>query len=476
MPNKEQENFFDAIERQDILRVREMIEEGVNINALDPRGTALYRSVKLHNFELSKLLMENGADCNIVQLEFDQNSCLRSIYTPISLLYDEDKPDNDKLLQYLLEKRSRITKEMINQRIHYCEQLFHDTNNGMLFDYAASHLLRRNIWDILQNVSNYPAHTIVTAVLNVNAYFPNNETKTVTPDGGSPVVFFVFLIRSLFEELVLFNLEKSRRISSKEQYEHILYELLHQLEAYNLFLDIDRIPHNRKESFYPFITKQIIGKLKTMEINEEYTLPVYWAGHALCLNFVRQSTSIVIRVDNLNSAEKKWHEHYCTDDGALVMIPAFIGEIPLEELDDNKDYFHSLLECITVIQKREDGIQIIYKNEKLTPLDKSRAKGMAKKLDKSSKGFNYFIQQAEDNCFIKCHEPGLIIRSNYSDIPDIIDNIMMDYALELKKLKVPNMVQKGKDCERTYLDYWNKETTLMQISGKCVFSTYFPCK
>ena len=475
MSNKEQEIFFRAIEEQNIQLVQEMLAAGVNVNALGHGGTPLYRSVKLHNFELSKLLIENGADCNIVQLDFDRNeqhgedgvlhSCF--ISSPIDLLCDENKVFNDGLLQYLLENRPRITEAMIDQRIRYCIELFDDKSSEMLFDYAASYLLRQNMYDHLWPIGDNALLTMITAILNINAELPNEEKKSLRM-GSTHQAFYALLIRSLFEELVRFKLERSSHILSDDQYADILHEFLHNLEVYNLFMDINRIPYERRELFYPSIIKKIIDKLKNMKISEEHTLPMKWEEHALCVNFVRESSSIVIRIDNLNSGEKSRHTNY-TVNGFLVMIPEIIGEISLEELDHNKNYFKSLIKCMKEETSRKQGIETVYKNNKLKYLDRSRVSTMAEKLQRPSKALNCFRQQADGNCFIKCHEPGRIIRSNNYNIAEIIVTIMGNYAMKLRDVDI---VKKRNDCERTFVHYWDKEMIAMQIRGKYFFDLF----
>jgi hypothetical protein len=432
----EQKPFFGAIENQNIQLVRKMLAKDIEVNALSPHGTGLYRSVRLHNFELSKLLVENGADCNIVQLDFDRNEKHPSdglehlcfISTPIDLLCVDNKVISDELLKYLLENRPMVTEDMINQRIRYCIQLFDDKNHEMLFDYAASYFLRKNMYDHLSPIGTNALLTMITAILNINARLPNESNEPLT-DGGTHEAFFTLIIRSLFEELVRFNLHKGSHIVSQQQYAHILRELLHNLEAYNLLMDICLIPH------------------------DEYMLPIKWGGkchgHALCLNFVRESDSIAIRIDNLNIGEKTEHRNYRTDDRFLVMVPKIIGEIPLEKLDHNKDYFKSLLMCMKGTPSRENGIETLYHNSKLKYLDTSRVSMMTDQLQEQSKTLKCFIS----------HEPGFMIRSNDYNISQKMITIMGNYAMKLRTIDV---VQKRNDCERALRHYWEKETTISE--------------
>jgi hypothetical protein len=57
--NTEPASFFGAIEKQNLDLVQKMLEKDADVNGLSPLGTPLYRSVKLHNFRLLKLLVEH---------------------------------------------------------------------------------------------------------------------------------------------------------------------------------------------------------------------------------------------------------------------------------------------------------------------------------------------------------------------------------------------------------------------------------
>jgi len=325
-----QERLFDAIDNQDIALAQQLIADGVELNTLSRRGTALYRSVKLHNFEMTKLLVENGADVNIVQLDFEptrqhdrdgfQYTCV--ISTPIDLLCKENNIEHKEILKYLLENRLMINENMIEQRVRYCQPLFNDENHEGFLDYVASCFLRKNMYDHLYNLGPNAVAIIQAAVHNED---PNLEDELLN-DGGIHEVFFTLAVRSLFEELVRFKLRKPCNIESEQQYAQILRELIHNLETYNLLMDINSIPHERADLFYPSIVKNMITKLRNMEHKQEYTLPMKWEEHAICLCFIREPTSIVIRIDNLNIGEIEYHTYYNTED-SLVMIPKIIGEI-----------------------------------------------------------------------------------------------------------------------------------------------------
>lgn len=67
------EELFDAIEeRQDLNRVREMIASGCDVNVREAEDcTPLIAAVLASNLEMVKLLVELGADVNMVDGYFD---------------------------------------------------------------------------------------------------------------------------------------------------------------------------------------------------------------------------------------------------------------------------------------------------------------------------------------------------------------------------------------------------------------------
>jgi len=60
------QNFFYAIEKNDIKKVKEIIDDGININAIDEYGsTALIAATRNCQYSIVKLLIDVGANVNI---------------------------------------------------------------------------------------------------------------------------------------------------------------------------------------------------------------------------------------------------------------------------------------------------------------------------------------------------------------------------------------------------------------------------
>jgi hypothetical protein len=314
---------------------------------------------------------------------------------------------------------------------------------------------------------------MITATLNIDAFLPDESLN----DGGTHEAFFTHTIRSIFEQLVLFKLRKPFLIESDEQYADILRELVHNLETYNLFMDIRCIPNERADQFYPSIAENIINKLEKMKKKEEYTLPLTWGGHAVCLNFVRKRDSIAIRIDNLLSANEDKHTNYTNERGFLVMIPKIIGEIPLKS---NYSNFKLLVKYIRNGMSQEKGKKILYDNDQPDDewkgwenLNISRILTMTKKLEEKSKRFDCFIRQASGNCFYKSHEPGFAIRSNDSKIYQQIILILRTYVTKLTKVGAKGesyATDKRHELENKLKSYWEKEqTTSKYVFGRIIF-------
>jgi len=56
--------FFSAIEQGNVNQVKNLIEDGVDVNARD--GSAIYKAVYRDRLDIVKLLIDGGADVNLV--------------------------------------------------------------------------------------------------------------------------------------------------------------------------------------------------------------------------------------------------------------------------------------------------------------------------------------------------------------------------------------------------------------------------
>lgn len=97
----ENENLFNAIEREDLNAAKEALSNGADVNYKDNEGnTALLEASFLGNLELIKLLVKNGADTNVVFQDID---------TPLTLSIDKYyETKNLDTIEFLIENGANV--------------------------------------------------------------------------------------------------------------------------------------------------------------------------------------------------------------------------------------------------------------------------------------------------------------------------------------------------------------------------------
>ncbi|CAF3953021.1 unnamed protein product [Rotaria sordida] len=197
-------------------------------------------------------------------------------------------------------------------------------------------------------------------------------------------------------------------------------ELLHNLEIYYFLIGILFIPVvitqpmiNQSFSeiksieslikYYQCIAKNLIKKIKELEINEEYTIPTGWIGHAICVSFQRfNETHIIIRIDNPSpDYPRDMHEIEYSINGYKRIKPKVLGKLHVNKLDENlDDYFVLLIDSVKRDLTLDEGSSLIYnRNGKIRHLEEVEINNLPN-----------FDEQANANCFVKCFEPGVRIR------------------------------------------------------------------
>ncbi|MDT7042205.1 ankyrin repeat domain-containing protein [Candidatus Nitronereus thalassa] len=64
--NAEEQRLLEAVAQDDLATIRNLVKQGINVNAQDARGrTALLVAVEGHYFESAKVLLKAGADVNV---------------------------------------------------------------------------------------------------------------------------------------------------------------------------------------------------------------------------------------------------------------------------------------------------------------------------------------------------------------------------------------------------------------------------
>ncbi|CAF3531708.1 unnamed protein product, partial [Rotaria sp. Silwood2] len=140
-----------------------------------------------------------------------------------------------------------------------------------------------------------------------------------------------------------------------------------------------------------------------LEINEEYTIPTGWIGHAVCVSFKRvNETHIIIRIDNPSpDYPQDMHEIEYSINGYKRIKPKVLGKLHVNKLDENLDnYFVLLIDSVKRDLTLDEGRSLIYnRNGKIRHLEEVEINNLPN-----------FDEQANANCFVKCFEPGIRIR------------------------------------------------------------------
>jgi hypothetical protein len=270
--------------------------------------TNLYNTLKRNrNLETVRELIDQDVDCNLSH--FDRTT--RTFIFPIQLV---TKTDRHNTLHLLYERRNSPTQGQLDKHLtfyinHYDRP--QTQNNEILFDFIVSRLLYIRIF---KEQSKIDAYTILTGLHDLDDAVRYGESLS---KGFFPVLFLQFRIYTLFRKIIdMKNNSDNKLLTIVEN------ELLHNLETYYFLFSFLFIPvvipkqiMGRRFSvikllssykllikYYECIANNVIRKIEQLDINEEYTVPTGWIGHAVCVSF-RCVTEwhIIIRVDNPSS-------------------------------------------------------------------------------------------------------------------------------------------------------------------------------
>ncbi|CAF2080192.1 unnamed protein product [Rotaria magnacalcarata] len=163
-------------------------------------------------------------------------------------------------------------------------------------------------------------------------------------------------------------------------------------------------PHLKK--YYQSIAKNVISKIEKLKINQEYTIPTGWIGHAVFVSFQRiNKTHIVIRIDNLAPDNPPdMHKIVHSTKKFNITQPKILGQLHVDHLEMNLNYFILLIDSVKRDLTFEDGTSLIYN------LD-----GQIINLDEIQIHVPCFVEQARANCFVKCFHSGFWIRVGEKD-------------------------------------------------------------
>ena len=367
----------------------------------------LYNTLKGNsNPKTVKELIDQGVDCNLAHFDRDTR-------TFISPIRSAAKTYRHNPLFLLYEHRNSPTKRQLDKHVAFYinhRDQSQNEKNEILLDYTVSRLLYIRITD-------HPRKIFDTFIAALHDFDGAKRHRKCLSKGFRPEIFLQLRIYTLFRKIIDMKIN-----SGNNSVEVIEKELLHNLETYYFLDGISYIPvriseeidnqtfshvkslpsHHLLMKYYECIATNLISKIKRLKINEEYTIPTGWQGHAVCVSFLRVGqTHISIRIDNPSpDTPPGMHKIVHSTTGFCIIKPKVLGQLHENDLEVNLDcYFVLLIDSIKRNLTLEEGSSLIYSlNEQIRNLDKTQ-------IDVPS-----FLEQARANCFVKCFEPGYWIR------------------------------------------------------------------
>jgi hypothetical protein len=357
------------------------------------------------NLETIKELIEQDVDCNLSY--FDRRT--RTFISPIQLAA---KSDRHIALPYLYEHRNSPTKEQLDQHLSFYinhHNRSQPEKNEILFDYTISRLLYTRI------NAEHTKQIFDTLIVSLHGFDKAEYRKQSLTDGSRLEIFLQLRIYSLFRKMIDMKIN-----SDTNMIDIIEKEFLHNLETYYFLVSVESISLVTTEGIikrissetgsqksllqkcYESIAKNVINKIEQLQIKEEYTIPTGWFEHAVCVSFRRISqTHIVIRIDNPASGNpSNMHEIEHSVDDHIRIKPRVLGQLHVDKLEGNLIYFISLIDSVRRDLTPKRGRSLIY-----------NLKGQIHHLEEIQiENFPSFDEQADENCVVKCFEPGMQIR------------------------------------------------------------------
>jgi hypothetical protein len=364
----------------------------------------LYDAIKKNdNPQTIQELIDQGVDCNLSYFDHDTLDFI----SPIQLAINNNR---HRTLCLLYEHRNSPTRTQLEKHLtfyvnHHVQS--QNEQNETLFDYTVSRLLYNRI-------TEHPKIDFHTLIVALHGYDNAKLGDESLCEGSTLLILLQLRIYTLFRRIIDMTINSDDNMS-----EVIEDELLHNLKTYYFLDSIFHIPveitqqmMNKKFTeitsqsslieYYQCIAKNVIKKIKELEINKEYTIPTGWFAHAVCVSFRRiNDTHIHIRVDN-PSPHKPPHMHEIVHSttGQNRIKPKVLGQLRIDDLEDNLDYFTLLIDSVRRDLTLEEGISLIYNlKRQISKLDETQIEDVPS-----------FDVQALTNCFVKCYEPGFSIR------------------------------------------------------------------
>lgn len=458
-----------------------------------------------------KQLIDQDVDCNL--LYFNPSS--PSFISPIRLA--SEKKDYDTLC-LLYEFRKSLTKAQLEKYLQFYINHYDPSQkerNVVCFDFIVGRFLYTRITTHRKPDMFY---TLIAALHDIDGAKRRDQDLCA---GSTHKAFIQLRIYTLFQ-MIIDEIVKSNY--DNEALNILEDELLHNLETYYFLDGISQIPvvtvvmttepfteiGSSLNEYYKPIATNLIKKIRELGVDQEYTIPTGWIGHAVCVSFRCVESNgekyIRIRIDNPShqNPERK-HEVKSTDCSTQIR-PKVLGQLNINDLDQNLEYFILLIDSVTRDLSVEEGVDLIYNKEnKIVALFTEQIEGdhrggskksarhynlpciswcggrIRKKTSQDggsrqvanlldlSRDVPFFDVQAQANCFVKCYEPGSWIRfgEKYNKLHK---QIILEQQNNANRLVARWKEEYGRSS-RAFFKQFNSLNKNCNIDGLCITYT-----
>lgn len=467
-PTSQDQKLFTAVRSQNVVETKALLEAKdtkINVNCTDEieGNTPLHIAVSNNDPAMVSLLLTHGAKTFITNREF-KNPIQKATTIPTVLIADAKA---DTVIMQLLRHRTTLKLEDLQDMLAFCGMHYHGddekkvNDDRALLDFAVSNLVGADIDKLRRDGDIWKYYGHLTSIKGTKSRVGGE----ISMESWHTDKFLALRIRSLFDIIVrlekgLFPLRKlpilkenSSPVHNSRVILNILYqELLTELETLHLdhcAFAILQLSDALKPIAYLQLAKNIAARLQSLAEGHELSFSGGWIGHAVYINFIRQGTHVIIRVDNLGQGCHDLYPSGHAQSGQRCHIeeksirgtkiyPYVIGAVPLTTFDPQQMTL-PYLQAIVRVHRQTQSIALptIYNFENLIPPNTIRS------LTPQLCRYPADRAQTVGNCTVKNHQIGLHIRLGRGEGYDSINHNYASLSFRFR--------QKNQTIENSYI-------------------------